>query len=81
VWPHVALSAAHSLSGSVPDVTAAQCPLATPVLVWTQASHVPLQAFEQQTPSVQYPLVHWLVPLQLPPRSFLAVQVCVPVSQ
>jgi hypothetical protein len=81
VWPQLVASAAHSLSGSVPFDTAAQCPSLTPVLVRTQASQVPLQALLQQTPSAQKPLVHWVLSLQAPPRSFLAVQVCVPRSQ
>jgi hypothetical protein len=57
VSPQAVPLAAHSLSGSL-GVTAAQVPLAVPVLLETQASQVPAQPLLQQTPSAQYPLEH-----------------------
>jgi hypothetical protein len=81
VWPQVVPSDEHSLSGSVPDVTAAHLPLPAPVLELTQASQVPPQALLQQKPSAQNPLVHWLVPVQAPPLARFAVHIPVPVSQ
>ncbi len=55
----VAPSSAHSPSGSVSTLIAAQMPFAPePFLVTEQASHVPAQALSQQKPSTQLPLVH-----------------------
>jgi hypothetical protein len=50
----------HSASGSLPSTTKVQLPVepATPDLVATQASQLPLQARSQQTPSAQWPLWH-----------------------
>ena len=53
-----AASCAHSLSGSVPAVTARQRPSAAPVLAFAQALQAPPQADSQQTPSTQKPLAH-----------------------
>jgi hypothetical protein len=58
VRPQVVPLAAHSLSGSVLAVTAAQVPVVMPVLLETQASQVPAQPLLQQTPSTQNPLEH-----------------------
>jgi hypothetical protein len=77
VWPQVVPSDEHSLSGSVLAVTAAQWPLAAPVLAWTQASQVPPQALLQQTPSVQKPELHWSVALQVEPSAPWAVHMWV----
>jgi hypothetical protein len=79
--PQVAVSWLHSLSGSVPAVTAAQWPFATPVLVITQASQVPLQALVQQTPSAQNPPAHWALAVQVAPSARVGEQVLVVRSQ
>jgi hypothetical protein len=50
--------AGHSLSGSVPGVTAAQVPFGCPVFAFVHATHEPLHAVEQQTPSEQIRLSH-----------------------
>jgi hypothetical protein len=47
----------------------------------TQAWQVPVQEVLQQTPSAQAPEVHWLVPVQAPPRSRLGEHMLVVVSQ
>jgi hypothetical protein len=50
---------AHSLSGSVPFTMGPQTPFAPlPFFAAVQASHTPLQAVLQQTPSVQRPDAH-----------------------
>jgi hypothetical protein len=80
VRPQAVPLAAHSLSGSL-GVTAAQVPLATPVLLETQASQVPAQPLLQQTPSTQNPVEHWLVPVQVAPFDCLGAQVPLVVLQ
>ena len=49
----LAVSGAHSLSGSCPAGTAAQWPLAWPVFAIEQALHLPVQGPSQQNPSAQ----------------------------
>jgi hypothetical protein len=58
VRPQVVAPAAHSLSGSVLALIAAHCPVAAPVLAWTQAWQVPVQPPLQQMPSAQKPELH-----------------------
>src|SRR5580692_8486593 len=63
----VCVSAAHSLSGSLPAVTGRQRPSAAPVLALAQALQRPAQAVSQQTPSTQNPLRQSVAALQRPP--------------
>jgi hypothetical protein len=69
VVPQVlAVCEAHSLSGSTPAAMFPQAPLAPePFLAAEHASHDPLQALLQQTPSTQKPLPHWPAPVQAVP--------------
>jgi hypothetical protein len=62
----------HSLAGSVFDGTLAQVPTLPATL---HAWHVPLQAPLQQTPSTQFPEVHWLAAVHADALAFFAVQV------
>jgi hypothetical protein len=62
-------------------VTAAQWPLATPVLVIRQDSQVPPQALVQQTPSAQNPPAHWALAVQAVPRARVSEQVLLVRSQ
>ena len=64
--------APHSLAASEPRDTGLQVPTLPTRL---HASHVPLHAVPQQTPSAQLPETHSLDPAQLLPVAFCAVQV------
>jgi hypothetical protein len=69
VFPHAPLAA--QLPGSAtPLATLAQ----VPVVLTLQAWHVGQVEVVQQTPSVQWALVHWLSPAHAPPLPFFAVQ-------
>jgi hypothetical protein len=67
------VSCGHSLSGSVPIVTARQRPLVAPVFGLLHAKHEPVQSDSQQTPSTQKPLAHSPASPQLVPNTFTAV--------
>jgi hypothetical protein len=58
-WQPFAPSSAHSFCGSVPFARSPQTPSAPePFKTAEQALHVPAQAWSQQTPSTQNPLMH-----------------------
>jgi len=54
----VAAEGRHSASGSVSAVIGAQVPSGAAVFDFTQATHAPLHAVSQHTPSTQAPLAH-----------------------
>src|SRR5262245_39063423 len=67
--------AAHSLSGSVPALTARHRPFARPVLALAQAMQAAPHADSQQKPSMQLPLTHSPAAPQAAPFAFCATQV------
>jgi hypothetical protein len=73
-WPQGGASVVQALDG-VPAVVARHRPFAWPVADIAQAWQVPAQALSQQTLPTQWLLAHWLLPLQLAPSIFLAMQV------
>jgi hypothetical protein len=73
----LALSIAHSLSGSVASLTGLQSPLVFPVFAFEHAMHSAEQAFSQQTPSTHEPDEHsWSRPHGLPFGFFGAQSPC-----
>ncbi len=75
--PHVdAACATHSLSGSVPAPTAPQTPsLPPPLRAAVHATHRPVHAALQHTPSTQLPDAHALAVAHAAPLAALATQV------
>lgn len=68
--------AAHSLSGSVPEVMGPQMPSGpAPLRALLQAMHVLAQAVSQQKPSRQLPLRQLASAVQARPLAFFATQV------
>lgn len=68
-------SGAHSAPGSVPTATGSQAPSApAPFSAAVHATHVPVQAVSQQTPSAQLPLWHSLAAPHASPSARFARQ-------
>lgn len=81
-WPQVdASEASHSESGSLWAVMKLHVPLVTPVLAEEQATHFPVHAELQQTPSTQAPVVHSVPSEQGAPVAFFPAHLPIVLSQ
>ena len=66
----------HSLSGSVFAAMTPHVPVTPePFFAAVQATHVPLHAVLQHTPSTQFPVAHWFAAAHTSPCPRLAVHV------
>jgi hypothetical protein len=76
-WPQLlAVSRVQRLPGFEPAFAGPQVPPPVPLVLFAaaHASHVLLHALSQQTPSAQYPLVHWSLALHVVPRGAFPTQ-------